>query len=272
MTLPAVLARDVALDRTIDALVARVTEETGRLVRAWTKTLPAHLPVATDPAALAVARRLDADWHTLGWDRILARTFDARVLRLVPLGLADGRAQVPPTAAAYLDAKRAGLEAEARRMLVDVAGIVRTAAATRQDVGEIVVEVRERADAFVTLVQTWLDSAASEVVQVVIGADAPEARVFLYSGPIDTRIRRWCLRRVARVYRRPTIDRMDNGQLPNTFVTRGGWNCRHLWRPVDAPALVALADTGRPLPEVAATLAAVAAALPRGRRPRRLLT
>jgi hypothetical protein len=28
---------------------------------------------------------------------------------------------------------------------------------------------------------------------------------------------------------REQIQKMDNHQLPNPMITRGGWNCRHVW-------------------------------------------
>jgi hypothetical protein len=60
------------------------------------------------------------------------------------------------------------------------------------------------------------------------------------------------------VYSRAVIDKMRNGQLPNVFVTRGGFNCRHLWRPVTDPRLIALADTGQfASPEIAEQVAAM---------------
>jgi hypothetical protein len=47
------------------------------------------------------------------------------------------------------------------------------------------------------------------------------------------------------VLTRGAIDSLSNGQLPNVFITGGGYNCRHSFLAVSDPALVALADTGQ---------------------------
>jgi hypothetical protein len=65
--------------------------------------------------------------------------------------------------------------------------------------------------------------------------------VFLYVGPVDSRTRDWCLGLVGKVRRKEDIETLDNGQLPNPFLTGGGWNCRHSWLAVSDPAVVALA-------------------------------
>jgi hypothetical protein len=84
--------------------------------------------------------------------------------------------------------------------------------------------------------KTIYETALSEATQTMIAlkADAGPEQKFLYSGPIDMRARPFCLERVGQVFARAEIDTMDNGQLDNTFLTRGGYNCRHLWRPVSA--------------------------------------
>ena len=48
-----------------------------------------------------------------------------------------------------------------------------------------------------------------------------------------------------RTYTREEIDRMNNGQIPNVFVTCGGFSCRHQW------VLSALAPAKEEAPEAA---------------------
>ncbi|MFB3777142.1 MAG: hypothetical protein ACE141_06000 [Bryobacteraceae bacterium] len=65
-----------------------------------------------------------------------------------------------------------------------------------------------------------------------IQEDLPEAVLqFRYEGPHDRVTRPFCERLLKsdRTYTREEIDRMDNGQIPNVFVTCGGFNCRHQW-------------------------------------------
>ena len=57
---------------------------------------------------------------------------------------------------------------------------------------------------------------------------------YFYYGPDDKLTRPFCERllhdtRAGRVWTRPEIEAMDNGQLPNVFQTCGGYNCRHQW-------------------------------------------
>lgn len=82
------------------------------------------------------------------------------------------------------------------------------------------------------------------------------APLYVFVGPVDDVIRPFCLRHVGRVYTRAEIDALDNGQLPNTFVTGGGYNCRHLWAPISRfdPAAALQGTDGR-VAEVAAELA-----------------
>jgi hypothetical protein len=62
---------------------------------------------------------------------------------------------------------------------------------------------------------------------------------YVYSGPgpLDPKIRPFCKHLMVLVWdgvtwSRAQIDNLDNGQMPNVFVTCGGKNCRHQWRPV----------------------------------------
>lgn len=50
-----------------------------------------------------------------------------------------------------------------------------------------------------------------------------------YAGPIDSLEREFCAALTSKKlsYTREEIDDMDNGQIPNVFVSGGGFNCRH---------------------------------------------
>lgn len=68
---------------------------------------------------------------------------------------------------------------------------------------------------------------------------------YLYSGPADEITREFCLKYVGTVMTREEIDKLDNGQLPNTFLTGGGYNCRHTFLAVESAEMKALANTGK---------------------------
>jgi hypothetical protein len=64
------------------------------------------------------------------------------------------------------------------------------------------------------------------------GQSAP--LVFDYQGPEDVLNRKFCAhllkqRDAGKRWTREQIDLMDNHQIPDVFVSKGGWRCRHQW-------------------------------------------
>lgn len=113
---------------------------------------------------------------------------------------------------------------------------------------ELLNELLAQLDVSLPQARTIYETALSEFSRIAVTStstgEAGEA--FLYSGPIDGLTRPFCLERVGKVFVRSDIEQMDNGQLDNTLITGGGYNCRHTWLPVppDDP-LEDLAGTGR---------------------------
>jgi hypothetical protein len=99
---------------------------------------------------------------------------------------------------------------------------------------ELVNDVADLLDISARRARTIYDTAIStftrQVAQVNTTGEPDEA--FFYVGPVDSKIREFCLDHVGKVFTRDRIDQMDNGQLPNVFLTGGGYNCRHMWRRV----------------------------------------
>jgi len=99
---------------------------------------------------------------------------------------------------------------------------------------ELVNDVADLLDISARRARTIYDTAIStftrQVAQVNTTGEPDEA--FFYVGPVDSKIRAFCLDHVGKVFTRDRIDQMDNGQLPNVFLTGGGYNCRHMWRRV----------------------------------------
>ena len=67
-----------------------------------------------------------------------------------------------------------------------------------------------------------------------IEAGLPEGAVrYRYQGPDDKITRPFCHRTLLKTkaypLTRPEIEALNNGQLPNPFITGGGFNCRHQW-------------------------------------------
>jgi hypothetical protein len=93
--------------------------------------------------------------------------------------------------------------------------------------------------AMTTYYRTLTDQAFQQIEK-----DLPEIdQRYRYSGPLDSRNRPFCRRlEVAdKSYSRVEIAAMNNGQIPNVYLSCGGWNCRHVWildtrKPAAAPA------------------------------------
>ena len=82
--------------------------------------------------------------------------------------------------------------------------------------------------------KTELNTALMAYQQVVHFEKAEKAGIelFLYVGPDDEVTRPFCVEHVDRIFTREQIDAMDNGQNLPVMIYRGGYNCRHHWRPV----------------------------------------
>ena len=65
----------------------------------------------------------------------------------------------------------------------------------------------------------------------VIEAESPGTLKYRFYGPFDSLTRPFCRRLLAsgKAYTRVEIDHMWNGQIPNVFISGGGWRCRHQW-------------------------------------------
>jgi hypothetical protein len=97
--------------------------------------------------------------------------------------------------------------------------------------------------------QTLFDTQVSIVGRQVVAQEPKTGDdAYLYVGPVDGVVRPWCREQLGMVRSKAAIDALDNGQLPNAFVTAGGYNCRHSWMAVSEPELLALKDTGTRAP------------------------
>lgn len=270
-------ALDVALDRAIDQVGDQFEAAAQRMARAWFRAVVAY--VANQPSAHGslkpgradgIGRVLDEAAADL--ERQISRAFDAfaDVSKQALKGLAVGghdtslRPIEVQILTAYRNLKIVEFQDLRRTLHGRVAAAVRRATVSGQNINELLLEVDEILSEWPWRARTLFETSLAEFSQVVTAAKAGQRdRVFLYTGPIDHRIRKFCIGRVGRVFSRAAIDRMDNGQLPNTFLSRGGYNCRHQWRDVtDIPELAPLADTGMyASPELQARVAATAALL-----------
>lgn len=103
-----------------------------------------------------------------------------------------------------------------------------------QDRAELINELAGLLDTSLPRATTVYDTALSEYTRLAVVGNArgTDDEAFLFDGPIDAKMRPFCAERVGKVFSRAEIDGMDNGQLDNTLLTGGGYNCRHTWIPV----------------------------------------
>lgn len=127
---------------------------------------------------------------------------------------------------------------------------------SQRPVRHLLEDVADALDAELTTARTWYDTQTSVFTRQVESLKFGDASTFLYAGPTDSKLRPFCQQHVGKVYTKAAIDGLTNGQLPNVFLTGGGWNCRHTWVALStASDLAPLADTGERVPEVTEALA-----------------
>jgi hypothetical protein len=109
-----------------------------------------------------------------------------------------------------------------------------------------------------TIYDTAVSVFARQVEQVTSTGEPDE--LFLYVGPVDEVVRPFCRTWIGKVRTRAAVDALDNGQLPDVFVTGGGYNCRHKWARVSEldDELRAIAGTDQRAPGIDWMLAGVA--------------
>jgi len=117
------------------------------------------------------------------------------------------------------------------RVLFSVAGLPfeQLVATVAQQMDKTMASARTWAD---TAVSTWYRTASSlQFAEIQNAMPGGAALKYRYSGPEDLKTREFCeaLLMAGKSYTRDEIDAMSNGQLPNVFVTCGGYNCRHLF-------------------------------------------
>ena len=94
--------------------------------------------------------------------------------------------------------------------------------------------VMESANLAETAVSSYYRMVTDRGFQI-IEEDLPSFKIrYTYEGPLDKLNRPFCLKveqqaRNGKTWTRTQINQMDNKQLPNVFVTGGGYRCRHQW-------------------------------------------
>jgi hypothetical protein len=127
---------------------------------------------------------------------------------------------------------------------------------SQRPVNDLLDDLADAIDVEASEARTLYDTTASVFGRQVEAMKSREGDVFVFLGPTDQKLRPFCREHVGKVYTREQIDVMDNGQLPNVFLTAGGYNCRHNFVAVSKLSeLRALVGTDQRMPEIAEAVA-----------------
>jgi uncharacterized protein YukE len=246
------------LDRQIDQRATAYQGQLAQALRAWQRQWDRDVAQRTDTRGRMTTRpamptrTLARAWQS-GPEAVAERgaqslsTVGANVIEgLRSAGISDQlSAQARRAADAAYRLTRDELIDGLDRLLSDIGRATQRAQSVKQSADRLQREIDDLITSAVTRSRRQYETALATFAQTLLAAESDADDAFLYVGPIDRRCRNFCLAHVGRVVTREAIDQMDNGQMPNVFLTRGGYNCRHLWHPVKDPALAALANTRR---------------------------
>jgi hypothetical protein len=128
----------------------------------------------------------------------------------------------------------------------------------QRPVTDLLDDLSEAVDVEEARLQTLYDTTVSIFGRQVEAMKTQPGDVFAYVGPVDQKLRPFCRQHVGKVYTKPEIDALDNGQLPNVFLTGGGYNCRHVWQVLSKFSESRdLQGTDQRMPEVQTAIAAL---------------
>lgn len=182
-------------------------------------------------------------------------TVAARASKLSMVAAGAGLPDVPQRLGALRELHRLDLLTEERRiadLLAQSATRAVVAGVPRRVLLDDLERVLDKSRANVATLYDTSVSVYGREVEAIQAGDNPKA-LFMYVGPADAKTRKWCLRYVGRVLTRREIDKLDNGQLGQPFLTGGGYNCRHQWTEISpASELAGLQKSKRRVPEVRA--------------------
>lgn len=232
-------------ERELGALVSRFLRRVRAGLREWDADEAGRLlsETANLGRALAFRRQLGQWLEQEGFTRFAERVLDEPLDRLAESVLrgskiANKAAKLSPDGldalAAFKELRLADLldvgedisRLIANRALEGVLGM-RPVDALVQDIADVMDVTTRQAR---TLYDTAVSTFTRQVEQMQATGEGDE--LFAYVGPVDDKTRAFCAERVGEVFTRDEIDAMDNEQLPDTFLTGGGYNCRHAWKRV----------------------------------------
>lgn len=218
--------------------------------------------------ALAMRDQLRAILRQAGYDRLIAAATSAGAEAFIQQAISEVTREAAtallPNAGPMLDALRriaaVDLLGQGDEAAIALWRALSTRLLTAQPIDEILAGLADALDKSEAQIRSLFDTLMTmygRQVEAQATEDLGQAQPFLFVGPVDDVTREWCLNRVGRVFTRAAIDTMDNGQIPNVFLSGGGWNCRHSWIAVESEALREMAESGERVPEIADEVARI---------------
>jgi hypothetical protein len=241
---PADRGREIA--RLIASLTDQFVEELRRILRATDGDLRDLLTAEGIGRALTASRVLQIRvqirriLEQAGYDALAVTSVEeaarAYARSFLDAGVRAEAAQLLASAAPRLQAMATmaqqdllGLGDELSRQLWQS---VTQATLTARPVSTILADLESATDLGRARIATLFDTLSSMLARATETAgadDLPPDQKFVYEGPLDAKTRDFCAELVGQELTREQIDALDNQQLPNPFLTGGGWNCRHSW-------------------------------------------
>jgi hypothetical protein len=254
---------------TADRISAAFARELGRVLRDTERALQPMLRAALDgdrtavvagARGLALRQALRQSLRNAGYDALVDRATSEAVESMAGAVLSSRLAKSASALVKPNPLKLLALGDIGRANLLEVgdelaAALWRSLAAWVFSVrpsSEIVEDLGDVFEEELPHLQTLFDTQVSmfgRQVEALATAELDADQPFLYVGPDDEVARPFCKEHVGKVYTREVIDAMDNGQLPNVFITAGGYNCRHSFIAVESQELRDLANTDKRAPE-----------------------
>lgn len=226
-------------DAGLDAALKRFDSRLARILDGLKGDVLAEL--RGDPSAPNIGQLVRRAAMKRGYDSLVAdyvaeyADSDPGVLREIfrELGVKfDWSAQDRKIAAGLAARDEANLDSIADELAVAMGQRARLAAGT-SSLGELAELIGATSDKAAAHAYTLAETGAGQYFATLSDRKYNQAGIdrFRYDGPRDKLIRPFCRQRIGKVYTRPQIARMSNGQIPNVMVSRGGFNCRHQWIP-----------------------------------------
>jgi hypothetical protein len=126
---------------------------------------------------------------------------------------------------------------------------------SQRPIAAILEDLSDAIDVQISQARTLYDTQVSVFGRQVEALKSKESDLYAYMGPADIKLRPFCRKHVGKVFSKAEIDALDNGQLPNVFLTGGGYNCRHVFTAISKfSELRKLHGTDERVPEIDAAL------------------